>query len=186
MTFQMRPFVFIALTVTAFAGLGRGSDRLIPKTPTPPALTDGAGSMTPNGSQPAIEARFRPGVVLSDTERIALSVASGQQDDSETVLTTFRVRDGREADFLETERQTWAAYVGQKLVNSKFHVLLRGTDDSGKLLFTEVFTWKSHDNPDHVGPDIKALWSQLEALCEPRGGHRGLEFSEVHLVNSEP
>jgi hypothetical protein len=185
MTLQMRLLVFIALTITGSSGPGRGSDCLIPN-PSPSALTDRAHSITPNCSQPAVEARFRSGAVPFDSESLARSCAAGQPDDSETVLTTFRVSDGKEADFLKTERQTWAAYVGQNLVNSKFHVLLRGTDDSGKLLFTEVFTWKSHDNPDHVGRDIKALWNQLESLCESRSGHRGLEFSEVHFVNLGP
>ena len=127
MTLQMRLLVFIALTITASAGPGRDSDCVIPK-PSTSALTDGARSTIPNSLEPAAEARFRSGVVPIETDSLARFGAALQQDVAETVLTTFRVRDGKEPDFLKTERQTWAAYVGQNLVNSKFHVLLRGTD----------------------------------------------------------
>ena len=104
---------------------------------------------------------------------------------TETVISTFRVRAGKEAEFARVHAQAWPAYRRLGLVAEKPHLVLRGVDEAGKTYFVEIFTWKDHDAPDHASPEIRAIWAQLEALCEPRLGHRGIEFPEVQIVRAE-
>jgi len=104
---------------------------------------------------------------------------------TETVISTFRVRAGKEAEFARVHAQAWPAYRRFGLVAEKPHLVLQGVDEAGKTYFVEIFTWKDHDAPDHASPEIRAIWAQLEALCEPRLGHRGIEFPEVQIVRAE-
>ena len=104
---------------------------------------------------------------------------------TETVISTFRVRAGKEAEFARVHAQAWPAYRRFGLVAEKHHLVLQGVDEAGKTYFVEIFTWKDHDAPDHASPEIRAIWAQLEALCEPRLGHRGIEFPEVQIVRAE-
>jgi len=57
-----------------------------------------------------------------------------------------------------------------------------GEDDAGKVYFIEILMWKDHDKPDNAPPDVTAIWAQMEALCEKRDGHRGIEFHEVRVI----
>jgi hypothetical protein len=104
---------------------------------------------------------------------------------TETVISTFRVREGKEAEFAKVHAQAWPAYRRFGLVLEKPHLVLQGVDEAGKTYFVEILTWKDHDAPDHASPEIQAIWAQLEALCEPRLGHRGIEFPEVKMVQAE-
>ena len=104
---------------------------------------------------------------------------------TETVISTFRVRAGKEAEFARVHAQAWPAYRRFGFVAEKPHLVLQGVDEAGKTYFVEIFTWKDHDAPDHASPEIRAIWAQLEALCEPRLGHRGIEFPEVQIVRTE-
>ena len=62
---------------------------------------------------------------------------------------------------------------------------MKGVDEAGKTYFVEILTWKDHEAPDHASEEIRAIWAQLEAFCEPRLGHRGIEFPEVQIVRAE-
>ena len=104
---------------------------------------------------------------------------------TETVISTFRVRAGKEAEFARVHAQAWPAYRRFGLVAEKPHLVLQGVDEAGKTYFVEIFTWKDHDAPDHASPEIRAIWAQLEALCEPRLGHRGIELPVVQIVRAE-
>jgi hypothetical protein len=103
----------------------------------------------------------------------------------ETVISTFRVRAGKEAEFAKAHAQAWPAYRRFGLVSEKPHLVLQGVDEAGKTYFVEILTWKDHEAPDHAAPEVRALWAQLEALCEARLGHRGIEFPEVQIVRAE-
>lgn len=111
----------------------------------------------------------------------AATPASG----TETVISTYRVRAGKEAEFARIHAQAWPAYRRFGLVAETPHLVLQGVDDAGKTYFVEILTWKDHEAPDHASPEIRALWAQLESLCEPRLGHRGIEFPEVRIVRAE-
>lgn len=55
-------------------------------------------------------------------------------------------------------------------------------NDAGKVYFIEILTWKDHDKPDNAPPEVTSIWAQMEALCERRDGHRGIEFYEVRVI----
>ena len=60
----------------------------------------------------------------------------------------------------------------------KPHLVVRGTDGAGKTYFVEIFTWKDASIPDHAPPEVRAVWKQLEAACEPPGAAPGVDFSD--------
>jgi hypothetical protein len=102
--------------------------------------------------------------------------------ETETVHTTFLVKDGKEAEFQKVYEKAWSAYQKFGMVLTKPHMLLRGEDEAGKIYFIEILTWKDHDKPDNAPAEVKAIWAQMEALCERRDGHRGIEFEEVRVL----
>ncbi|HXI38471.1 MAG TPA: hypothetical protein VNH83_00765 [Bryobacteraceae bacterium] len=104
---------------------------------------------------------------------------------TETVISTFRVRAGKEAEFAKVHARAWPAYRRFGLVAETPHLVLQGVDEAGKPYFVELLTWTDHEAPDHASAEVRAIWAQLEALCEPRLGHRGIEFPEVRIVRAE-
>lgn len=115
-----------------------------------------------------------------------IALAAAQDTETETVLSTFRARAGKEDELQKTLNQEWATLRKLGLVLADPHILLKGKDESGKPIFVEVLTWKDHDAPDHAPPEVQAIWKQLESLCEARLGHRGIEFPEFEIVSSAP
>ena len=111
--------------------------------------------------------------------------AQDKKDDSETVIATYRVKEGKEAEFQKVLEKAWPAYRKLGMALERPHLILRGVDEAKKTYFIEILTWKSHDAPDQASPEVRALWNQLEALCESRLGHRGIEFPEVEIVRQE-
>jgi len=104
---------------------------------------------------------------------------------TETVLATHRVREGKEAEYAELLALQWSTLRRLNLVLERPHVILRGFDESGKTIFVEVLTWRDHDAPDSVPPEVEKIWEALEASAEPRLGHRGIEFPEFEVVARE-
>ncbi|MBV9209294.1 MAG: hypothetical protein JOZ52_01625 [Acidobacteria bacterium] len=102
--------------------------------------------------------------------------------ETETVHTTFLVRDGKEAEFQKVYEKAFAAYLKFGMIFKQPHMLMRGEDEAGKIYFIEILTWKDHDKPDNAPAEVKAIWAQMEALCERRGEHRGIEFEEVRVL----
>jgi hypothetical protein len=116
---------------------------------------------------------------------IASSVAQTRQPalgEPETVIATYRVRAGKEAEFAKVHAQAWLAYRRGGLVLEKPHLVLQGLDETGKTYFVEILSWKTHEAPDHTGAEIQAIWTQMQAFCEARSGHAGIEFPEVKIV----
>jgi hypothetical protein len=46
-----------------------------------------------------------------------------------------------------------------------------------------VFTWRDPGIPDPAPPAIQKIWGEMDALVESRGGHPGLAFDVVSLVD---
>ncbi len=101
---------------------------------------------------------------------------------AETVLVTHRVRAGAEAEYAALLGRQWSTLSRLGLVLPKPHVILRGSDESGKAIFVEVLTWRDSDAPDNVPEEVQAIWSELEARAEKRLGHPGIEFPEFEVV----
>jgi len=104
------------------------------------------------------------------------------KDDTETVYVVARVKEGKGDEYPKVTEQAWAVALEHRLVVPKSHMLFRGTDEAGKTYFVEILTWKSHAAPDHAPADLRAIWAQMQEVCEARDGHQGIEIAEVHVV----
>ena len=108
--------------------------------------------------------------------------SSAPRDTPETMLVSYRAKPGKEAALQDALARTWAVCRRDKLVIASPHLVLREKDDAGRTRFVESFTWVSHAAPDNAPPDLKAMWQELESLCEPRDGKKGIDGSEVETV----
>ena len=115
-----------------------------------------------------------------------LKPAADMGPDPETVLVTYHVKAGNEAEFEQVLWQTWKIYQGMHLVTAQPHTVIRTKDDNGKPRYVEIFTWVSHAVPDHAPLPVISAWDRLTALCETRDGHPGLEGGEVQNVPPPP
>src|SRR5215472_4340588 len=102
--------------------------------------------------------------------------------DTETVLVTHRVQEGKEKEYEKLLELEWSTLRRLGMVLERPHVVLRGTDESGRTIFVEVLTWKDHDTPDNAPPEVEQIWKELEARAEKRLGHRGIEFPEFTIA----
>jgi len=104
------------------------------------------------------------------------------KQDPETVLVTYRVKAGKEAEFQTVLSRAWEVYRGEGFVFAEPHVIIQDTEDGGKPRFVEIFTWISRSTPEHAPESVRTIWKQEETLCEQRGGHYGIEPGEVELL----
>jgi len=117
---------------------------------------------------------------------LILTGCSTTQSDSakgepETVLVTYRVKSGKEAEFREVLSRAWEIYRQDSLVFAEPHIVVQDTEE-GKPRFVEIFTWVSRSIPEHAPDSVKAVWKEEESLCERRGARYGIEPGEVELV----
>jgi len=101
--------------------------------------------------------------------------------DPETVLVTYHVKSGKEAEFQTLLSRIWQIYRTEHLVLAEPHVIVRATEEGGTR-FMEILTWVSHAAPEHVPDSVKTIWGQEQSLCEARGGHTGIEGGEVEII----
>jgi hypothetical protein len=102
--------------------------------------------------------------------------------DPETVLVTYHVKLGKEAEFQAVLSRAWDVYRGEHLVFAEPHVVVQETESGGKPRFVEILTWVSRSIPEHAPESVKTIWKQEESLCEKRGEHYGIEPGEVELL----
>jgi hypothetical protein len=100
----------------------------------------------------------------------------------ETVMATFHVVAGKEADFQQVLVREWETYTKEKLVFNHPHVVLRGNEPGGRTYFVDIFTWISRATPDHPPAYVLAIWQSMGPLIEERNGHPSMEITEVQLV----
>jgi len=100
----------------------------------------------------------------------------------ETVLITYHVIPGKEKSLQELLANAWTIYEKEHLVFSQPHVVVRQKDAADKNRVVEIFTWVNSEAPDHAPDSVKKLWDQMQACCEKRDGHPGLEGGEVDLL----
>jgi hypothetical protein len=113
----------------------------------------------------------------------ATTKPEGKSDsDTETVLITYRVKAGSEAEFEQVLSEAWKIYRQEHLVFAQPHVIVRNKDKNDKPRFVEIFTWVSHDAPDYAPDSVKKVWAKMMSLCEKRDGHGGLEGGEVEII----
>jgi len=116
------------------------------------------------------------------TTPVKPDATSDPKKSPETVLITYHVKPGKEADLEDVLRRGWEIYRQEHLVFAQPHLIVRDKEDGDKTRVVEVFTWVSHSAPDHAPASVKGIWNEMQALCEPRGGHGGLEGGEVEII----
>ncbi len=104
---------------------------------------------------------------------------------TETIYSIAHVKPGMENQYSELSAKTWEIYRRLNLVLERPHVVVRGLDSGGLPYFVEIFTWRSPEIPDHAPPEVRAVWKQLEGVCEKRNGRPGIDFTEVTAVQTE-
>lgn len=111
------------------------------------------------------------------------TVHSAPTKNSETVMVTYHVQPGDEAEFEKLLAKAWETYRSENMVFAEPHTLVRQSDSDGKANFIEIFTWVQA--PDHASDAVKAVWAREQSLCEKRNGKNGIDFSEVQLVQTK-
>ncbi|HXI84783.1 MAG TPA: hypothetical protein VNL17_11925 [Verrucomicrobiae bacterium] len=107
------------------------------------------------------------------------------KSDPETVLVTYHVKPGKEAEFQAVLSRAWQVYRAEHLVFAEPHIIVRDTEEGGKPRFVEILTWVSHAAPEHAPDAVKKFWEQEQSLCEARNGHTGIEGGEVEIVTGK-
>ena len=102
--------------------------------------------------------------------------------ETETVLVTYHVKAGKEAELERTLGEAWKVYTRSHLVYPEPHVVLKEKEGEGVFRFLEAFTWIDRKTPEHAPAQVLELWKREEALCEKRNGHYAIEPNEVTLV----
>jgi hypothetical protein len=102
---------------------------------------------------------------------------------SETVMVTYHVQLGKEAELQSLIAHAWEVYQGEHMVCAQPHTVVRDTEDGNETKFVEIFTWAK--SPDHPPASVLAIWKREQSLCETRDGHRGIEGGEVELIMGE-
>jgi hypothetical protein len=102
---------------------------------------------------------------------------------SETVMVTYHVQLGKEAEFQAVLLHGWEVYQSEHLVYAQPHIIIRNAEAGDKTRFVEIFTWVK--SPEHAPASVVAIWKQEQSLCEARNGHTGIEGGEVDLVTGK-
>ncbi len=101
-----------------------------------------------------------------------------------TVLCTYRVVPGKEADFEGLLSKHYPALRGADLATENEPRIFRGTDGTGGTVFYELFEWRDAEAPNvaHQSPAVMAVWEPMGELCEEREGRPKFEFPHVEPV----
>jgi hypothetical protein len=104
------------------------------------------------------------------------------QYDPQAVVVRYQVRAGSEPEFETICAEAWQTYLRLGLIRDTAHVVLRGRDEAGAPIFLEVVPWKDRAVTENPPAEVRALWPRLEAVCEARPGHRGIEFPDLKVM----
>jgi len=110
-----------------------------------------------------------------------LVVKRSNSEEPETVLVTYHVKPGAEAELERVIAQHWATLLRLNLVRKDFHVLLRAQEGEC-VRFVEIGTWRDRKLPDSAPAEVQELWKEMNRFVEPRDGHLGIEVAEVSLM----
>ncbi len=96
---------------------------------------------------------------------------------AETVMVTYHVTAGKEAELERVIGEAWKVYQSEKMLADGPHMMVKGTEGEGKPRVVEIFSWVNADAPDHASDAVKKCWEKMMACCEKREGHEGLEIA---------
>lgn len=93
------------------------------------------------------------------------------------MLCTYRVKKGKEKDFLGFLEKHWPTLDRAGLVSPERPRVWKGTEKSGTVTFIETFEWKDARSPEvaHQTPEVMAVWEPMGTFAE-----------EMHFLQVEP
>ena len=103
-------------------------------------------------------------------------------DEPETVMATFHAKPGAEAMLAKLIADHFATARQLNLVLAEPHVTLRMNEGDKAAALVDIFTWRDGSIPDDAPPAIRAIWSEMAKLTEPRGGKPAIDIVQVSLV----
>ena len=99
------------------------------------------------------------------------------------VVCTYRVKAGREKEFIELLKRHWPTLRELGLVSERPRMALQGLDTDKTSCFVEVFAWKDRGfEVAHKHPDVLAIWEPMEQMCEARNGRPATEFPHYAVL----
>jgi len=86
------------------------------------------------------------------------------------MLCIFRVKDGKEADFLALLEKLWPTLRDVDLATDDPAQVFRSRDRAGRTVFVEMFSWKDAAAPNvaQQTPEVLSVWEPLVALTDKR------------------
>jgi len=102
-------------------------------------------------------------------------------DTPETVMITYQAKSGADAELARVIEKHWTTARQLKLVLEP-HLILRGVEDDGRVYFVDIFTWRDEKVPDSAPAAIQAIWAEMSAAVETRGGKPGIQIQRVSIV----
>src|SRR5258708_36551718 len=96
--------------------------------------------------------------------------------DDQVVVCTYRVKAGREQDFIALLKRHWPTLRKLGLVHDQPRMALQGSDTDKTACFVEIFAWKDRGfEVAHQHPEVLALWGPMEHSAEAPVGRRPRE-----------
>jgi hypothetical protein len=101
----------------------------------------------------------------------------------QVVVCTYRVKIGREQDFIALLERHWPTLRKLGLVHEQPRMALEGRDTDKTPCFVEIFAWKDRGfEVAHEHPEVLALWEPMEQMCEARDGRPATEFPHYSVL----
>ncbi len=98
---------------------------------------------------------------------------------AETVMATFQVKKGMEGRLSQLLDRHFATIQRLGFGTGPKPVRVLREDPAGPVLY-EIFDWNDGAIPKAAeNIEVKALWGEIDACCEARGGKPGLDFPHV-------
>ena len=104
------------------------------------------------------------------------------QYDPNAVMVRYQVREECEAEFQAICAEGRQTNLRLGLIREMPHLLLRGKDESGKPYYLELVPWIDRAVTGNPPEAVRELWGRLEAVCEARPGHRGIEIPDLQIL----
>lgn len=102
----------------------------------------------------------------------------------QVVVCTYRVKPGREKDFVALLKRHWPTLKKLDVVLDQPRMALQRRDSDGAPCFVEIFAWKDRGfEIAHQHPEVLALWEPMEAMCEERSGQPATEFPHYSVLD---
>ena len=85
-----------------------------------------------------------------------------------SMVVVYRVKAGREGEFLPLLKAHWPALSRLGLATAEPAKALRGRTKDGKTVFIETFQWANESAPGvaHQTPEVMKIWEPMGAMLE--------------------